>query len=113
MTSMTLKFKATHRERQMNKLMPRSRTLSVTNYDDFREILPTSGLFDMTDCAVEIWCPEHAETDEVQRMVSLIESMVHVTDVRIGSDIENLTSEDYRVVLIEDNNNIGKKRFIR
>ncbi len=97
----------------MTQLLPKPRTLTVQNYDDFRDILPTSGLFDMTDCAVEIWCPEHAETDEVQRMVALIESMVHVTDVRIGSDIENLTSEDYRVVIIEDRNNIGKKRFTR
>ena len=46
-------------------------------------------------------------------MVSLVESMVHVTDVRIGSDVENLTSDNYRVVIIEDNNHVGKKNFIR
>lgn len=76
-------------------------------------MLPNSGLFDMTDCAVEIWCPEAAEIEEVQRMVSLVESMVHVTDVKIGSDIENLASDDYRVVLIEDKNDITKKRSTR
>lgn len=92
---------------------PRTKTLTVTNYDDFRDMLPSSGLFDMTDCSVEIWCPELSEVEEVQRMVTLIESMVHVTDVRIGSDIENLTSEEYRVVIAEDNNNLGKKRFTR
>lgn len=76
-------------------------------------MLPNSGLFDMTDCAVEIWCPEAAEIEEVQRMVSLVESMVHVTDVKIGSDIENLASDDYRVVLIEDKNDITQKRSTR
>lgn len=76
-------------------------------------MLPNSGLFDMTDCAVEIWCPEAAEIEEIQRMVSLVESMVHVTDVKIGSDIENLASDDYRVVLIEDKNDITKKRSTR
>lgn len=90
-----------------------ARTLKVKTYEDFRDMLPNSGLFDMTDCAVEIWCPEAAEIEEVQRMVSLVESMVHVTDVKIGSDIENLASDDYRVVLIEDKNDITKKRSTR
>jgi hypothetical protein len=99
--------------KRMNRLIDRTRTITVQNYEDFLDRIPTSGLFDMTDCAIEIWCPEASEIEEVQRMVTLVESMVHVTDVRIGSDIENLTSRDYRVVLIEDNNSVGKKRFIR
>ena len=90
----------------------KARTLVVTNYEQFRDLLPTSGLFDMTDCAVEIWCPEIAQVEEVQRMVTLLESMVHVTDVKVGSEIQDLTSEDYRVVLKEDNG-AGKKRFTR
>jgi hypothetical protein len=89
------------------------RTLTVRTYEDFLESLPTSGLFEMTDCAVEIWCPEFAEADEIQRMVLLLESMVHLTDVKIGSDIENLTSDDYRVVLIEDSNTLGRSKNYR
>jgi hypothetical protein len=92
--------------------MTNARTIKAKNYDDFRDSIPTSGIFEMTDCSVEIWCPELSEVEEVQRMVTLIESMVHVTDVRIGSDIENLTSDDYRVVIIEDKNDISRKRFI-
>ncbi len=86
------------------------RTLTVKTYEDFLESIPTSGLFEMTDCAVEIWCPEFAQADEVQRMVVLLESMVHLTDVKIGSDIENLLSDDYRVVLIEDSNTFGRPK---
>jgi hypothetical protein len=86
------------------------RTLTVKTYEDFLENLPTSGLFEMTDCAVEIWCPEFAQADEIQRMVVLLESMVHLTDVKIGSDIENLLSDDYRVVLIEDSNTFGRSK---
>jgi hypothetical protein len=82
----------------------------VKTYEDFLDTLPTSGLFEMTDCAVEIWCPEFAQADEVQRMVNLLESMVHLTDVKIGSDIENLLSDDYRVVLIEDSNTLGRPK---
>ena len=61
----------------------------ASNYDDFRDLLPTSGIFEYTDCVVEIWCPMDSEVEEVDRMVHLLESMVHVTDVKIGSDIEN------------------------
>jgi hypothetical protein len=89
------------------------RTLTVKTYEDFLETLPTSGLFEMTDCAVEIWCPEFAQADEIQRMVLLLESMVHLTDVKIGSDIENLTSDDYRVVLIEASSTFGRSKNTR
>ena len=92
---------------------PTKKTLKVKSYEDFRDSLPTSGLFEMTDCAVEIWCPELAEADEIQRMVTLIESMVHVTDIKIGSDIENLTSDDYRVVLTEESSTPGRARHTR
>lgn len=90
-----------------------TRTLTVKTYEDFLDNIPTSGLFEMTDCAVEIWCPEFAQADEIQKMVSLLESMVHLTDVRIGSDTENLTSDDYRVVLIEDSNTLGRTKKTR
>jgi hypothetical protein len=89
------------------------RTLNVRTYDDFRDLIPTSGVFEMTDCSVEIWCPELAETEEVQRMVTLIESMVHVTDVRVGSNIEDFISEEYRIVISEQPDKLAKKRSSR
>jgi hypothetical protein len=90
-----------------------SRTLTVKTYDEFRDTLPFSGVFEMTDCSVEIWCPELAEVEEVSRMVALIESMVHVTDVRVGSSIEDFASEDYRVVISEQPDRLAKKRSSR
>lgn len=94
-------------------LTQNNRTITVSSYDDLRDVLPNSGLFEMTDCAIEIWCPEFAPAMEVQRMVTLLESMVHVTDIRIGSDVDNLTSESYRVVIIDDKGKLNKKKFIR
>ena len=76
--------------------------LSVKNYDDFRDLLSSSGVFEMTDCAIEIWCPELSETPEVEKMVKLLESMVHVTDVRVGSRIEDMASDDYLIVIREE-----------
>ena len=91
-----------------------TRTLHVKNYDDFLDSLPTSGVFEMTDCTVEIWCPELAEVQELERMVRLIESMVHVTDVKIGSEIEDMASAEYRVVVTQESAGRQiKKRFGR
>lgn len=87
-----------------------SRTLTVKTYDEFRDALPFSGVFDMTDCSVEIWCPEIAEAQEVERMVALIESMVHVTDVRVGSSVEDFISDDYRVVISEQPDKFTKTK---
>ncbi|MFY9303954.1 MAG: hypothetical protein WAO31_00405 [Rhodoluna sp.] len=78
-----------------------TRTFNVKDYDELRDVIPTSGLFDMTDCALEIWCPEAAQTDEIEKMTRLVESMVHVTDVKVGSAVENLASSDYTIKVIE------------
>ena len=78
-----------------------TKTLKVSNYDELRDKMAHSGVFDMQDCAVEIWCPEKSETTEIERMTNLIESMVHVIDVKVGSGIENL-AEDYYTVIFTD-----------
>ena len=89
-----------------------TKTLKVQSYDDFRDQVPSSGIFEMTDCAVEIWCPEDSDTSEIERMVKLLESMVHVTDVKVGSAIEDLASNDYRIVITEVPSD-NSKRFSR
>jgi hypothetical protein len=89
-----------------------TQTLTVRSYEDFLDALPTSGVFEMTDCTVEIWCPELAEVQELERMVRLIESMIHVTDVQVGSQIEDMASDDYRVVITQQSDGRrSKKRF--
>lgn len=89
--------------------MAYTKIISVSTYDDFREMLPSSGVFDMTDCSIQIWCPQESDTKEVERMVHLVESMVHVTDVQIGSRIEDMAEDKYSVVITEIQNNIRNK----
>ncbi|NBU22534.1 MAG: hypothetical protein EBS38_01245 [Actinobacteria bacterium] len=93
-------------------LTPKRNIILADNYDEFRDLLPTSGIFDFTDCSVEIWCPEFAQADEVQRMVNLLESMVHLTDAKISSTPETMSSAGYKIVVTEDSNSIAKKKFI-
>jgi hypothetical protein len=37
----------------------------------------------MLDCEVELLCPPAAATSEIEKMVTIIESMINVTDVRV------------------------------
>ena len=78
-----------------------SRTLEVHSADEFREMLPTSGVFEMLDCSVELICPPGAETEEIEKMVTLIESMINVTDVRIVG-VPRYEAEETYVITITD-----------
>lgn len=62
--------------------------IQVTSADELRDSLPTSGVFDMTDCTVIIDCPLDAETEEVRKMVNILESAIHVNDVRVVGMVE-------------------------
>ena len=96
--------------RKRKTAMQNTKTLKIKDYDELRDVLPTSGVFDMLDCALEIWCPESAQTIEIERMTKLVESMVHVTDVRVGSAVENLASDQYLIKIIETPQRVQRSR---
>ena len=77
------------------------KTLSPRDADEFRDLLPSSGVFEMLDCEVEIYCPEAATTDEIQRMVTTLESMINLIDVRISATPETLQNENYKVIITQ------------
>jgi hypothetical protein len=83
--------------------------LVVSDYEDFRDNIATSGVFEMMDCTVQVWCPEDSDVDQVDRIIRLVESMVNVIDVQIGSRIEDLTVNTYSVVLTQVETDIRKK----
>jgi hypothetical protein len=87
-----------------------STTIKANDYTDLLDKISSSGLFEMTDCNVEIWCPEQSDTEEVEKMVHLIESMVHVLDIKVGSSIEDMASDTYRIILKEPP---AKNRFTK
>lgn len=62
--------------------------IQVTSADELRDALSTSGVFEMTDCTVVIDCPLDAETEEVRKMVNILESAIHVNDVKVVGLVE-------------------------
>lgn len=73
--------------------------LEVHTADDFRDVLPTSGVFDMLDCEVELVCPPAAQTSEIEKMVAVIESMINVTDVRVVGVPRSESDETYLITI--------------
>lgn len=90
---------------------PYMKSLQVNDYNELRDKLPSSGIFDMMDCSIEIWCPEDSDVSEVQKMVRLVESMVNVTDVQIGSRIEDMVDNLYVLKFIETSIKTIRNRF--
>jgi|TARA_B110000285_G_C14578840_1_gene361206 hypothetical protein len=78
-----------------------TKTMKIYSYDDLLDRVSTSGLFEMTDCVLEIRCPLDSDADQIAKMVNLIESMVHLKDVQITSTAEDLLEDSYRVIITE------------
>ena len=62
--------------------------LHVETVEEFRELLPSSGLFDMLDCALDIRSNALAEIDDIDLLVKLVESAINVIDVNVSADYE-------------------------
>jgi hypothetical protein len=72
--------------------------LRVDSADELRDCLYHSGVFDMSDCAVEISCSMENPEDEVNKMFDVIKYAIHVVSTTYIPD-EDI--HDYRVSIQE------------
>jgi hypothetical protein len=61
-------------------------TIEVVDFDDLRDSLHQTGLFDMSDCIVEITCSMDRPVAEVQKMFSFIKTTINVVDTVVITD---------------------------
>lgn len=61
--------------------------LNVKTAEEFREALPSSGLFEMTDCDIKIYAPWDVPVAELQLVTLLLESAINIID--LSTDIED------------------------
>lgn len=71
--------------------------IKTTSYNEFRDNIHLTDMFDMLDCKVEITSGPLGSVEELNKIVSLIESMINVIDVRLTSDV---TSDDFLITFI-------------
>jgi hypothetical protein len=83
--------------------------LHVETVEEFRECMPSSGLFDMLDCALEIRSNALAEIDDIDLLVKLVESAINVIDVRISADYDT-EGFDIRIIEVPISIAEGKKK---
>ena len=87
------------------------RILTVADSDELRDALPESGIFDMLDCEVELLCPPTAATSEIEKMVTVIESMINVTDFRVLGIPRSEEEQSYILTITNVPLEIAKKRI--
>ena len=73
-------------------------TLRVDNFEELRDSLHQTGLFDMADCIVEISCNLESSVNEVEKMFSFIKTTINVVDWTVITDNE---LENYKIQLRE------------
>jgi hypothetical protein len=57
--------------------------MTVETVEEFKEQLPTSGLFDIYDCSMRLECPEHLMVFEVEEITRFLNSCINVADIEI------------------------------
>jgi hypothetical protein len=89
--------------------------IRAENYEELRDSVSTSGLFDILDCAIEIECPLDASTSELQKITTLLESVINVTDILILSGVYSddnyytITAREVPVSQVEGRTKFKKK----
>ena len=78
--------------------MTKSVTLRVESFDELRDSLHQTGLFDMADCIVELSCGMASSVHEVERMLSFIKTTINVVDTVVLPDAD---IDDYQIQLRE------------
>lgn len=87
--------------------MSKTINLLVNDANQLRDSLPLSGLFEMTDCAMEIGCGDYADMEEMNKMFDLVKSTIHIVNTAIVSDDD---VENYRVTFHEIDTPIKRKK---
>lgn len=80
-----------------------SKTIRANDPQHFRELVPISGIFEMTDCEVEVYYPERATAQDLEYITKVLESMIHVTDIRTvqNPELELNDKDKFRVEIHE------------
>jgi hypothetical protein len=57
----------------------------VNDFDEFRDALPQSDAFEMTDCEVFVFAPTSTPVEELEKITVFLESVIHVLDIAVAT----------------------------
>lgn len=81
--------------------MTQRTTFQVADANELRDALSTSAVFNMFDCAVEIEAPTDSSTQEIERMVRILEAAINVVDVVVVPESLRYDTTQYTVEITE------------
>lgn len=62
--------------------------------NDFRDMLPTSGVFDMMDCNVNVETNLDVPIKEIERYLTILKACVNVVDIEFSSSVVSELNEN-------------------
>lgn len=88
--------------------MTKTVNMLVEDSSQLRDSLPQSGVFEMTDCIVEVSCSAYHPIDEVTKMLEIIKSTINVVE---HTFIPDESVETFQVRISEVPPPFSKGRF--
>lgn len=74
----------------------------VSDPNDFRDKLPSSGVFDLMDCNVNIESNLHISLEEIERYLTILKACVNVVDIEFTTNIlSNIGDNELLITVYE------------
>jgi hypothetical protein len=78
-----------------------STVLTVHDPEEFRDALPTSGVFDIFDCSMLLEFSPHAVVQDLEKYVNILESCIHIVDMDVQPNYELDDDGQIRITISE------------
>jgi len=66
--------------------MAKTVILQINTFDEFRDSVHQTGLFEMSDCTLEVTCNLDKETQEINKFFEFVNSIINVVDSNLITD---------------------------
>lgn len=78
-----------------------STVLSVHGLDEFREVLPSSGVFDIFDVNLLVEFSPYVVIQDLEKYITILESCINIVDLDIQPNHELNTDGEIRITISE------------
>ncbi len=85
-------------------------TLTVHDPEDFREALPSSGVFDIFDCRMLLEFSPHSVIQDLEKYVMILESCINIVDMDVQPDFSLGIEDGIKITITEVPLHIAENR---
>lgn len=85
-------------------------TITVHEPDDFRDALPSSGVFDIFDCRMLLEFSPHSVIQDLEKYVMILESCINIVDMDVQPDFSLGLEDGIKITITEVPLHIAENR---